>query len=435
VSSLLSALVSAAAWILLFVYSPLLALVATAVALVNAAFTGASAALSLQYARAHQEAKGRLSGLALQLLTGVAKLRVSGSEARAFARWAREFRSQREMAFRVGRFGTRVRVFNSVLSIASTMAIYWAYAALADGGAGITTGRFLAFSAAFGSFMAASMSVTATAIELFALVPTWERARPILDETPEADPARPDPGELTGRIEVSHLDFRYRADGPLILNDVSLHAEPGEFVALVGPSGAGKSTLLRILLAFDLPDTSSVYYDGHDLATIDVTAVRRQIGVVLQSSRLTAGDIYTNIVGASALPVEAAWEAARMAGLEDDLREMPMGLHTVVSEGGGALSGGQRQRLLIARALVHRPRVLFFDEATSALGNRTQRIVSESIASLHATRVVIAHRLSTIQNADRIYVMDGGRVVQVGTFQELMSRPGLFADLAARQEA
>jgi NHLM bacteriocin system ABC transporter ATP-binding protein len=435
ISSLLSAVVSAGSYVLLFVYSPALALLATLLLAVNAAFTVGVASVSLRFARKQQEANGKLAGLVLQLLTGVAKLRVSGSEARAFARWAAEFRRQREMAFQVGRFDNVVQVFNSVLAIASTLAVYWAYTALSDSAGGLTTGRFLAFNAAFGIFMGAGLSVTSTAIGLLALVPTWERARPILEEEPEADPARPDPGEITGRIEVSHLTFRYAKDGPVILHDVSLQADPGEFVALVGPSGAGKSTLLRVLLAFDLPETSSVYYDGHDLATVDVTALRRQIGVVLQSSKLTAGDIYTNIVGAAALPMEEAWEAARMAGLEDDLREMPMGLHTVVSEGGGTLSGGQRQRLLIARALVHRPRVLFFDEATSALDNRTQKIVSESIAQLHATRVVIAHRLSTIRHADRIYVMDQGRVVQVGTFDHLISRPGLFAELAARQEA
>jgi ABC-type bacteriocin/lantibiotic exporter with double-glycine peptidase domain len=234
---------------------------------------------------------------------------------------------------------------------------------------------------------------------------------------------------------VSHLSFRYVDDGPLVLDDVCIEAGPGEFVALVGPSGAGKSTLLRTLLGFDMPDSSSVYYDGHDLARVDITSIRRQIGVVLQSSRLTAGDIYSNIVGSGSFTMDDAWEAVRMAGLEDDIRAMPMGMHTVVAEGGGSLSGGQQQRLLIARALVSRPRVLFFDEATSALDNRAQQIVSDSIDRLHSTRIVIAHRMSTIRNADRIYVLDGGRVVQSGTYEELMAVDGLFADLAARQEA
>lgn len=436
IASLLSAFVSVGAWALLFFYSVPLALLATGVLAVNVAFTAATASFALRYAREMEAVEGRLSGLVLELLTGIAKLRVAGTEARAFARWAGHFRRQQELGYRVGHFHNNVAVFNAVLSIASTLALFWAYTVLAaEPGGGLTTGDFLAFNAAFGMFMGGGLELTGTAIGLLELVPTWERARPILDAVPEVDPDRPDPGELTGRIEVSHLTFRYQEDGPAVLDDVSLEAAPGEFIALVGPSGAGKSTLLRVLLGFEAPDSSSVYYDGHDLAAIDVTAVRRQTGVVLQSSRLTAGDIFSNIVGAGAYSLEDAWAAARMAGIEGDIRAMPMGLHTVVAEGGGTLSGGQQQRLLIARALVSRPRILFFDEATSALDNRAQEHVADSIRQLHATRVVIAHRLSTIRDADRIYVLDRGRVVQQGTFAALMAEPGLFADLAARQEA
>lgn len=435
INSIMSALVSAGAYLLLWYYSWQLAVLATALVGVHVAFTALTARLALRFVREREEADGKLSGLVLQLLSGIAKLKVAGAEVRAFARWAEDYRRQRQVVYAYGRFENNVQIFNSVLSIASVLLLYWAYTLLAGSdGSGLTTGQFLAFNAAFGMFMAAAHTLTGTAIGLLHLVPLWERARPILDEVPEADPARPDPGEITGRIEVSHLTFRYEPAGPVILQDVCLHAEPGEFIALVGPSGAGKSTLLRILLGFDTPETSSVYYDGHDLATVDVTAIRRQIGVVLQSSKLTAGDIYTNIVGASQLSREAAWEAARMAGMEADLRELPMGLHTVISEGGRTLSGGQRQRLLIARALVHKPRIILFDEATSALDNRTQRIVSDSIEALHSTRVVVAHRLSTIRHADRIYVLDAGHVVQAGTFDQLMAEPGLFAELAARQE-
>ncbi|MXW35928.1 MAG: ATP-binding cassette domain-containing protein, partial [Chloroflexi bacterium] len=217
------------------------------------------------------------------------------------------------------------------------------------------------------------------------------------------------------------------------LQDVSFTARPGEFIAFVGPSGSGKSTLLRVLLGFEQPDSGSVYFDGQDFSRLDVQAVRSQIGVVLQSGRVMAGDFFTNIVGASAHTIEDAWEAARMAGLAEDIEAMPMGMHTVVSEGANTLSGGQRQRLLIARAIVSKPRVVFFDEATSALDNRTQAIVSRSLERLNATRVVIAHRLSTIVNATRIYVMEHGRVVQSGRYQDLIAREGPFAELAKRQ--
>jgi ATP-binding cassette subfamily C protein len=270
---------------------------------------------------------------------------------------------------------------------------------------------------------------------LLVIVPTYERLRPILQAAPEVEAGQAEPGELGGAIDVDRVSFRYHADGPLVLDDVSLHFRPGEFVALVGPSGSGKSTLLRLLLGFEAPVAGAILYDGRDLATLDVRAVRRQIGTVLQSGRLMTGDIFSNIVGASTLTVDDAWEAARMAGLDADIRAMPMGMHSVIGEGLSTLSGGQRQRLLIARAIVSRPRIIFFDEATSALDNRTQEIVSRSLESLAATRVVIAHRLSTVVNADRIYVLQNGRVVESGTYRELMQRRGVFADLARRQIA
>jgi ABC-type bacteriocin/lantibiotic exporter with double-glycine peptidase domain len=250
---------------------------------------------------------------------------------------------------------------------------------------------------------------------------------------PEVDAAKPDPGELMGRIEVDHLHFRYEEDGPLILHDVSFAAEPGEFVALVGPSGSGKSTTMRLLLGFEQPASGVLYFDGQDLASVDVSAVRSQIGVVLQDSRLTHGSIFDNIVGTAPLAIDDAWEAAEMAGIADDIRAMPMQMHTIVAEGGATFSGGQQQRLLIARALVRKPRIVFFDEATSALDNASQQLVSNSLDALHTTRIVVAHRLSTIRHADRICVMQNGRLVQMGTFDELVAKPGLFADLAARQ--
>jgi ATP-binding cassette subfamily C protein len=238
---------------------------------------------------------------------------------------------------------------------------------------------------------------------------------------------------LSGDIEVSHITFRYAKEGPTILNDVSIAIRPGEMVALVGPSGSGKSSLLRLLMGFEQPEAGAVYYNGQDLASLNVQEVRRQIGTVIQSGKVTAGSILNNIIGSSLLTVEDAWEAARMAGLDNDIKRMPMGMHTVVNEEGGTFSGGQRQRLLIARAVAHHPRIIFFDEATSALDNATQEVVSKSLEDLNATRLVIAHRLSTIVNADRIYVMERGRVVQVGTYQELVQQPGLFAGLARRQ--
>jgi ATP-binding cassette subfamily C protein len=232
---------------------------------------------------------------------------------------------------------------------------------------------------------------------------------------------------------MSQVTFGYIAGAPPIIDDVSFEIRPGEFVAFVGPSGGGKSTILRLLLGFERPGRGAVYFDGQDLASIDVNAIRRQSAVVLQHSKLLVGDIFTNIVGASPLTHDDAWRAAEMAGLADDINAMPMGLHTVISEGGSTLSGGQRQRLLIARALVRKPRVVFFDEATSALDNRSQDIVTRSLERMEATRIVIAHRLTTVQRADRIFVMSKGRIVQQGTYDDLLETEGLFRNLAERQ--
>jgi ATP-binding cassette subfamily C protein len=271
---------------------------------------------------------------------------------------------------------------------------------------------------------------------LLMTAPMYESARPVLKTVPEVLPGKSDPGALAGAIELSHIAFRYSEDGPLILRDISLEINPGEFIAFVGPSGSGKSTIFRLLLGFETPESGTIYYDRQDQAGLDITALRQQVGVVLQNGKLLPGDIFTNIIGSSTtLTLEDAWEAARMAGFAEDIESMPMGMHTVVSEGGGTLSGGQRQRLMIARAIVNRPKMMFMDEATSALDNRTQEIVSKSLENLKATRIVIAHRLSTVVNADKIAVIEGGYVQELGTYDELMALDGKFANLAKRQLA
>ncbi len=430
-TSLLAVVFSLTSFALLFVYSPRLALLASGLIAVLLAVTAALIWLQLRYQREILELEGKLASLLFGLINGIDKLHLGGAEERAFALWAERFAAQRRRTLQAQRAANVQAAFSAVYGVFTSLAIF----ALAGSAppASLSVGDFLAFNVAFGQFLGAALAALAILSSILAMVPLYERLAPILTAEPEIDAAKADAGELAGAIEFGHVSFRYQDDGPLILDDVSFHAAPGEFVALVGPSGAGKSTCLRLLLGFEKATAGSIYFDGQDLASLSIHSVRRQLGVVLQTGRPMVGDIYSNIVGSARLPLEDAWEAARMAGIEEDIRAMPMGMHTVVSEGGGTFSGGQKQRLLIARAVVRRPRIILFDEATSALDNRTQELVSASLARLKATRIVIAHRLSTIVGADRIYVMDGGRVVESGAYRELLAQGGLFARLAARQ--
>ena len=379
--------------------------------------------------------RDRLSGTVLQILSSIAKLRVGGAEIRAFAVWAEGFSRQRRFQVRARSISNVLASFNSGYPIVTSLVLYAVAAPMLGDPNLLRTGDFLAFMASFGTSLTSMLSAGAAINLAASVVPLYEQAKPILSTLPEVDGGTADPGKLAGNIDVHHLSFRYQADGPLVLNEVSLNIRAGQFVALIGPSGSGKSTLMRLLLGFEEPASGSIYYDGQQLANLDRQAIRSQIGVVLQNGRLMAGDLFTNIVGSVQATQEEAWEAARMAGLDTDIRAMPMGLHTIITQGGGTLSGGQRQRLMIARALIRKPRVLFFDEATSALDNRTQAIVTDSLDRLQATRIVIAHRLSTIQNADRIFVIDRGRLVESGTYDQLFELGGVFRQLAERQMA
>jgi NHLM bacteriocin system ABC transporter ATP-binding protein len=432
-SVILSSVFSIVSFVQLFVFDMRLALVATGLVLILIGVMIVSTLIQVRQQRVIADLSGRLSGAVLQLLNGVSKLRVAGAERRAFAYWAARFAEQRRHTYQARTVANIVGTFNATYTIITSMVIFGVVALAMDPKPSL--GTFLGFNAAFGQFLAAMISIAGSVASVLEIVPTFERAKPILETLPEVDESKADPGELSGHIEIDHVSFRYETDGPLVLDDVSIEIHPGEFVALVGASGSGKSTLLRLLLGFDAPEAGTVLYDGRDLATLDFRAVRRQIGSVLQNGRLMAGDIFSNIVGSGTLTLDDAWEAARMAGFEADIHAMPMGMQTVIGDGASTLSGGQRQRLMIARAIVHRPRMLFFDEATSALDNRTQETVSKSLESLAATRVVVAHRLSTVVNADRIYVMQRGRIVEQGNYRELMQRRGLFATLARRQIA
>jgi ABC-type multidrug transport system fused ATPase/permease subunit len=427
----------------------LIALVAVGIVLINLIVTMSFAVISRRQLMKMSSMQGMQLGLEVQLINGVSKIRVAGAEQRAFAFWAKSYGASTQYSQGIQAIRNWVTLFNTVMSRISSIAIYWLAidvlssaqvgSQTAGGAAGVASvmsiGTFLAFNTAYGSFMHGASSLSNTLISLLDVPIRWKRALPILKELPEVSAGKADPGQLQGRVKLDRISFRYRQEGVLTLDKVTLEAEAGEFIAVVGPSGSGKSTLVRLLLGFETPFQGSVSYDGQDLSGLDVSAIRRQLGVVLQNGRINSASIFENISGGALVTMDEAWEASAMAGFLEDIEKMPMGMHTIVSEGGSNLSGGQRQRLLIARALVLKPKILIFDEATSALDNRTQAIVSESLDRLNVTRIVIAHRLSTIRNANRIYVLAAGRLVQQGTFDELIKQDGLFANLMARQIA
>ena len=431
VASLLNGLFALANLALVVAAGGLLAVVGTVVVLLQLALVLVFSVVQIGTGRRQLAATNRAQALVLQLLKGIAKLRVAGAERRGFGEWAALFAAQRALQMRQSLLALRTTVTTTVWPTVGTLAVVVAAAGLDR--LQFTAGDYLAVTTALAQAITGVTSVGVAAAVLVQCVPYVEQLRPILDAAVEVDEAREDPGELQGRIELSRVRFRYDPDGPPVLDDVSLEVRPGEFVAVVGPSGAGKSSLMRLLLGFETPEAGTVSYDGRDLAGLDVGAVRRQIGTVLQSASLMPGTIQSNIAGGLPLSRDDAWAAAAAAGVADDIRAMPMAMETVISEGTSTLSGGQRQRIIIARALAARPRILLFDEATSALDNVTQATVSQSVARLQVSRVVIAHRLSTIEGADRIYVLQAGRVVQQGSFAELSGAPGPFADLARRQ--
>ena len=429
VSALLTAVLDV---ILILVLSPELGLAALGVAVLC---TIATWVLGLRISKhGHQALAGENRNIAFtnKLLTGIAKIKIAGAEDRAYAQWSQLASGARANLIAVRRVQAAAQALSVVLPLAGQLVLFLVLAGPLEHK--VSSSAFFMISVSFSTLLGSLLLLVSSSVEILAVMPRLSAFAPIVAAEPEHRPDLVDPGDLEGEISLVGVSFAYRPDTPLVLDNLTLHVNPGEFVAVVGPSGCGKSTLLRLLLGFERPTSGAVLYDGQDLADLDPQAVRRQCGIVLQDGALFAGSIRENIAGAGNYDLDQVWHAAALAGVAKDIEEFPMQMATHLPPGGGTLSGGQRQRILIARSLIHQPRVLFLDEATSALDNRTQEIVTESTRSLAATRLVIAHRLSTIIDADRIVVMDKGSVVQEGTFAELMDQTdGLFFRLASRQ--
>ncbi|MBQ5863599.1 MAG: NHLP bacteriocin export ABC transporter permease/ATPase subunit, partial [Peptococcaceae bacterium] len=371
------------------------------------------------------------TSMMFQFLQGISKLRIAGAENRALYQYLHRYTQSRKLAMQKEIYTLYTNV---LFGAVNTCFMILFYGMMVQQNIGMSVGAFMGYITAFSAFSAAMLNLVTTALQTISAIPAFERMKPILETLPEKQEEAAMPGDLTGEIEVSHVSFAYGEDAPLVLKDISFRIQPGEYIGIVGASGCGKSTLLKLLLGFEAPQAGRVYYDGRDIDSIDKRELRKRFGVVLQHGGLITGSIYDNItITTPSATLEQVEQAVRDAGLEKDIANMPMGLHTVLSEGDGSISGGQRQRILIARAIVGKPKILFFDEATSALDNATQAAVCESLEQLHVTRVAIAHRLSTIMHCDRILVMDAGEIVEEGNYEQLMAQKGLFYRLASRQ--
>lgn len=430
--SLMAGVFSIFSFGLLVYYSPAVAAIALGLALTLAGATALTGFRLLGVTMRNEQLSGAINSMVLEIITGIVKLRLAGAEDRAFTAWGRDFTAQRVAQLGARKAMNGFAVFWSGFEILGLAAVFAAIARV--GGEALSTGQFLAFIAAFSGFFAALHAMAQSILSVVSIAPKYRRAEPILHAAPETAVNKTDPGVLSGEFDVTGVAFRYTPNGSRILNGLSLKVNAGEFVALVGPSGCGKSTLMRLLLGLARPEAGGVYFDGKDLRGLNLQRVRQQIGVVLQNSRLMPGTIYDNIKGAARATLDDCWEAATMTGLDHDIQAMPMNMHTMLTEGTATLSGGQIQRILLARAIVGKPRILLLDEATSALDNLTQALVIKSLDSLSMTRLVIAHRLSTVVNADSIHVLNAGQIVESGSYDHLIRQGGLFSEFARRQQ-
>ena len=413
----------------IFVYTPALVLPAVIITLLTVIITTVQVFAQMKITRQQMILLSKENGMSYQLISGIQKIKLAGAEKRAFAKWGKLYAEGAKLQFDPPMFLKIGSVITLAISLVGTLVIY-----VASINSGVSVAEYYAFDAAYGMLSAAFIALTEISESLAQVRPILEMTKPILETVPEVSEEKQVVTRLSGGVELNNVTFRYTDDMPLVLDDLSLKIRPGQYVAIVGKTGCGKSTLMRVMLGFETPQKGAVYYDGRDLKKLDLKSLRRRIGAVMQNGKLFTGDIFSNItISAPWLTLDDAWEAAKIAGLDDDIKAMPMGMNTLISEGQGGISGGQRQRMLIARAVAPKPKILMFDEATSALDNITQKQVSEALDRMKCTRIVIAHRLSTIRQCDRIIVLDKGKIVEDGSYDELIEKKGFFAELVARQ--
>ncbi len=413
----------------IFGFAPSLVIPSLVVVIVTVVFSILSTLIQIKIQKKQMELSAQESGMSYSMISGIQKIKLAGAEKRLFARWMKIYTNVARLTYNPPLIIKLNSVITLAITLISNIVIYYIAAK-----SGLDQSTYFAFTAAYSMLSGAFLSLTSIALSAAQIKPILEMAEPFLTAEPETGDNKEIVASISGGLEMNHVSFRYSEDTPYILDDMSLKVRPGEYIAIVGRTGCGKSTLIRLLLGFEKPEQGAIYYDSKDINNIDMASLRRKIGTVMQSDGLFQGDIYSNIViSAPELTLDEAWEAAEKAGIADDIRDMPMGMNTIISEGHGGISGGQKQRIMIARAIAPNPKLLIFDEATSALDNKTQRQISDALDEMGCTRIVIAHRLSTIKNCDRILVMDGGHIIEDGKYDELIAQGGYFADLVERQ--
>ena len=410
-------------------FAKILVIPSLVIILITVAFSTISTLVQVNLFRKRMDISAKESGMSYSMISGVQKIKLAGAEKRMFARWLDLYSQEAALTYDPPLFVKINGVISTAISLISTIVMYFLAVS-----SGTDQSSYFAFMSAYGMVMGAFTAMSGIALSAAQIKPMLEMAEPFLTTVPETTGESEIVTDISGNVELDHVSFRYADDTPWILDDISIKINAGEYIAIVGKTGCGKSTLMRLLLGFEKPDKGAVIYDGRDIGSLDLSSLRRKIGTVMQNGGLFQGDIYSNIViTAPELTLDDAWKAAEIAGIADDIRDMPMGMFTVISEGSGGISGGQKQRIMIARAVAPGPKLLMFDEATSALDNKTQKQVSEALDAMGCTRIVIAHRLSTIKHCDRILVLDGGHIVEDGTYDELIEKKGFFAELVERQ--
>ena len=400
-----------------------------AIVFVNALFLVFIALLERKVTRRQVKAIAKERGVSYGLINGIQKIRLTGSEKEAYEKWELAYQELDRAKYKPP-FIIRIAPAISIsISLAGNVLLYYLVARN-----NLDVSSYIAFLSSYGILAGAMLNSSRVVSSATKVKPLREMIVPILEVEPESSGNKLKIEKINGNINIDHVSFSYKEGDPVVLNDISINIKEGEYIAIVGKTGCGKSTLVRLLLGLEKPTSGNIYYDDINMKDIDLPSLRKRIGSVTQNGQLFHADILSNIIiTAPTLKEKDAWEAANIARIASDIKEMPMKMHTIISEGQGGISGGQKQRIMIARAIVNKPKVLIFDEATSSLDNEAQKQVSESIARLNCTRVVIAHRLSTIKECDRILYLEGGKIIEEGTYDELVSKKTKFRDLVEKQ--